>query len=319
MSAPWTPMWSEGGPSGLGWSEIETYLRCPKEYQFAAVRKFSKPMTNTPDYFAIGSFLHAGRARWFAENFSQSDETWKKMIEDIDKVRSELPLPTSDLAYSTALRYLQEYVEHWAIRERPKIVAVEHMLGPTRIETRPISWAPLTERTARLDDFGFYPEAGGRLMIGECKTTAGNISDVANQYTLHGQPALQNLLWKLAPQGEAMYGPVGGMVLDVIQKGQGNKRCEFARLVVDVPERVQQIVRNQLCEALARRHDVTWNTAEERRVTSCTRLIGKARVACAYRDVCLYGRAGTMGMTFEDGSPVPNWQPSEGKEDAPWD
>jgi hypothetical protein len=312
-------MWNEGGPSGLGYSEIETYLRCPKEYQYAAVRKFSRPVSQTPDYFAVGSFMHAGRARWFAENFSTSDETWLKIIADLDKVRSEFPLPTSDEAYSTALRYIHEYVDHWGVREKPKIVAVEHMLGPVRIDTRFEGGASGSERTARLDDFGFYPEASGKLMIGECKTTSAGISDVANQYTMHGQPALQNLLWKLAPQGEAMYGAVSGMVLDVIQKGYGGKRCQFARLVVDVPERLTVLVRNELAAALARKAEVTWDSGESRKVTSCTRLIGKARIACAYRDVCLYGRAGTMGMTFEDGSPVAQWTPTEGKETAPWD
>jgi PD-(D/E)XK nuclease superfamily len=312
-------MWNEGGPSGLGYSEVEAYLRCPKEYQLGKVRGMSRPISQTPDYFAIGSFLHAGRARWFAEGMGLGDEVWQKMIADVDNTRSGFPLPTSEEAYSTALRYLQEYVEHWSIREKPKIVAVEHMLGPVRIDTRMEDGIAGTERTARLDDFGFYPEAGDKLMIGECKTTAGNIADVANQYTMHGQPGLQQLLWKLAPQGEAMYGAVSGMILDVIQKGMGGKRCQFARLAVDVPERLMVIVRNELAKALVRKERVTWNSDEERRVTSCTRLIGKARVACAFRDVCLYGRAGTMGMTFEDGSPVPNWQASEGKEVPPWD
>ncbi len=313
-------MWNEGGPSGLGYSEIEAYLRCPKEYQLGAVRKMSRPLTNTPDYFAIGSFLHAGRARWMAEKFDLSDETWKKIIADIDATRSGFPLPSSELAYSMALRYMHEYVDHWSIREKPTIVAVEHMLGPVRIDFRTVeTGVENTERTARLDDFGFYPEAGGKLMIGECKTTAGSIADVANQYTMHGQPALQQLLWALAPQGEATYGKVHGMVLDVIQKGSGGKRCEFARLAIDVPERLLVIVRHQLSEALKHKAQVTWDSQVERRITSCTRLIGKARIACAFRDVCLYGRAGTMGMTFEDGSPVPNWQPSEGKETAPWD
>lgn len=306
-------MWNEGGPSGLGWSEIEAYLRCPKEYQYAAVRRFSKPMHQTPDYFAVGSFLHAGRARWFAEKFDTGPETWTKIVADVDACRSGMPLPCSEEAYKLGLRYIAEYVEHWSVRERPEIVAVEHMLGPARLDPTD----PNTERTARLDDFGFYPEAGGRLMIGECKTTAGNISDVENQYALHGQPALQQLLWKLAPQGEAMYGAVDGMVLDVIQKGV--KKCEFARIVVPVTERTQLFVKQGLARALKARASVTWNSEEERRVTSCTRLIGKARIACHYRDVCQHGKAATLGMQFDDGSLVSQWQPTEGKETAPWD
>lgn len=307
-------MWNEGGPSGLGWSEIETYFRCAKEDQLAHVRKITKPTTQVPDYFAVGAFLHAGRARWFADAFSLSDETWQRMIADIDKSRSDMPLPVSEVAYSDALRFLQEYVEHWSIREKPKIVAVEHMLGPTKLGEE--GWS---ERTARLDDFGFYPEFGGKLAIGECKTTSGSISDVANQYTLHGQPALQHILWAKAPQGEATYGQSTGMVLDVIKKGYGGKRCEFARIPVDVTQQARDIVKRELLLAMDARRRMTWDSDVPRNPTACTRLIGKARVACQYRDICLYGKAGSIGYITADGKPLSSWSQSEGQLVAPWE
>lgn len=316
MTSPvWSTMWNEGGPSGKGYSEVDTYLRCPKEDQFANIRKFGRASTQVPDYFAVGSFMHSGRARWFAEQFSTSDETWKKIQQDIDAARAGFPLPCSEAAVSDALRYLQEYVEHWAVRERPKIVAVEHMLGPTEL----IAGAAETERTARLDDFGFYPEAGGKLVIGECKTTGASIADVANQYTLHGQPYLQKILWDRAPQGSATYGDVSGMVLDIIQKGFGGKRCQFARIYVPYEHSVEVWWSQALANALGARSTARWDSYAERRITSCTRLIGKARVACPYRDVCLSGKAGTIGMTFEDGTPVTSWQPTEGKTTPPWE
>lgn len=313
MTEPINTIWSEGGPSGLGWSEVDAYLRCPKEYQFAKVRGMSKMQTNIPDYFAIGSFMHAGRARWFAQKFDTGDATWQLMRDDITKVRCDFKLPCNDSAETTALRYLQEYVDHWGVREKPQIVAVEHMLGPTELWPG-MDW---TERTSRLDDFGFYPEAGGKLMIGELKTTAAPVSDVANQYTLHGQPLLQRLLWELAPQGGASHGPVGGMVLDIVQKGYGGKRCNFSRLVVPVDERPLAWFRSNLVEALEKKAQVGWNTDVERRISSCTRLVGKARVACEFRDVCQFGRQGVGGMAFEDGSLVSDWQKDDKLVD-PW-
>lgn len=311
----WQTLWNEGGASGLGYSEIEAYLRCPKEYQYGAVRKLVKPMTVIPDYFASGAFVHAGRARWFASQFSTSDETWLQIQADMTKVREEFSLPCNESAYSDALRWVQEYVEHYGVREKPKIVAVEHMLGPVELA----EGYPATNRTARLDDFGFYPESGSALAIGECKTTAGGIQDVANQYTMHGQPALQNLLWKLAPQGEAMYGASAGMVLDVIKKGYAGKRCEFARLFVPVPARLMEITQREFSNALASKAHIGWNSQPERRLTSCTRLIGKARVACPFRDICLHGRAGAIGFVTEDGQPVSSWKPDEQHAANPWD
>lgn len=307
-------LWNEGGPSGLGYSEIEAYLRCPKEYQYGKVRGITPWTDSTPDYFAVGSFLHAGRARWFAQQFKQDDATWKLMQDDITKVRSEFDLPCSDRAERDALGYLQEYVSHWAVRPLPKIVAVEHMLGPTDLE----EGAPGTVRTARLDDFGFYPEAGGRLAIGECKTTSAAISDVANQYTLHGQPVLQRLLWDSAPQGAAMYGATAGMVLDVIQKGFAGKRCQFARIFIPVGDRVLLWAREGLINALKSKTQMTYGSAVERRITSCTRLVGRARVACPYLPLCEHGRAGATGFMAEN-QPLANWTATDDQPTPPWE
>lgn len=306
-------MFNEGGASGLGFSEVESYLRCPKEYQYDKVRGIHRPTAQSPDYFAVGSFLHAGRARWLAEKQSTSAEVWDKVKADVQKVREGLDLPCSDDAERTALRYIQEYIDHWSVRPKPDIVAVEHMLGPTKLGD-----TNLTERTARLDDFGFYPEAGG-LAIGECKTTSAAISDVANQYTLHGQPMLQRILWDIAPQGAATYGPVKGMVLDVVQKGYGGKRCQFARLFVPVLDRAVAWFRHELTMALYAKAKVDWNSDTERRVTSCTRLIGRGRVACPYRELCMFGKSAALEYAFKDGRPLTEWQEVEGQQVNPWD
>ena len=309
-------LWNEGGPSGKGYSEIEAYLRCPKEYQFAKVRGIGKPTSVIPDHFAIGSFLHAGRARWLASKCAVSAEVWEQMRADVTRTREGFPLPCNDVAETTALRYLQEYVDHWSVRAKPNIVAVEHMLGPSLLDPN----QPATERTARLDDFGFYEEAGGKLAIGECKTTSAPVSDVANQYTLHGQPYLQKMLWDVAPQGAALFGQVAGMVLDVVQKGYGGKRCQFARLFVPYEKRVEDWFRFQLSRALIAKDGMRSDTPDvERRITSCTRLIGKARVACEFRDLCQFGKSGSLGYTDQQGNFISQWQQSEGNNVAPWE
>lgn len=310
---PIRPMFNKGGASGLGFSEIESLLRCPKEYQYGAVRKIHKPTAQSPDYFAVGSFLHAGRARWLASGQDTGSETWEAIKADVQEAREELELPCSDDAERIALRYIQEYVDHWSVRQKPEIVAVEHLLGPTKLGDQ--VWS---ERTARLDDFGFYPEAAG-LAIGECKTTSAAISDVANQYTLHGQPVLQKILWDLAPQGAATYGEVKGMVLDVIQKGYAGKRCQFARLFVPIPERVQQWWQKFLLVALEQRTSIEWGTDVERRITSCTRLIGRGRVACPYRELCLYGKGASIEYAFKDGKLLTEWTQSDAESTEPWE
>ena len=313
MSAEINTLWNEGGASGAGYSELEPWLRCEKEYQLAQVRGISHPTSVIPDYFAVGAFVHAGRARWFASAQGLGDEVWQQIRADITATREGFPLPCNEGAERDALRFVQEYVDYWSVREKPKIVAVEHMLGPADLLDGADS-----ARTARLDDFGFYPEAGGALCIGECKTTNGSVGDVANQYTLHGQPTLQRLLWDAAPQGRATYGEVAGMVLDVIKKGYGGKRCEFSRIFIPHDERVQLWAKSELAKATIAKNATVWDSDTRRNMTACTRLIGKARVACGFRDLCMSGRGGAAGYVFRDGSRIVEWKPTEGQTVPPW-
>lgn len=309
----WNTLWNEGGPSGLGYSEIEAFLRCPKEYQYAKIRGVVVPMSQMPSAFAIGSFMHAGRARWFAEQCSTSGETWNKIRRDVTDTRQGFQLPCADSDETTALRYIQEYINHWSMRTKPKIVAVEHMLGPVQLT------GESTERTARLDDFGFYPEAGGKLVIGECKTTSGEISTTAQQYELHGQPVLQKILWDLAPQGGATWGAVHGTILDVVKKGWGGKKCEFARIFIPSNPHVEAWWKKELAAALKRKAELSWDSDAERRITSCTRLVGKMRINCPYKDLCTYGASARTGYSFEDGRNLDQHQPSDSQTKKAWE
>lgn len=307
-----TPQFNEGGPSGLGWSELAPLSQCEKEFQLAQVRQIYKPTSQSPDYFAEGSFVHAGRARWFAEKQSTSAETWQLVVKDVDRLRESLPLPCSDTAVRNALRYLTEYIEHYSVRPKPNIAAVEHLLGPFQLE------GDSSERTARLDDWGFYPEVGGALAIGECKTTS-SLTDTLNEYTLHGQPVLQRLLWDIAPQGAATYGAAKAHVLDVIQKGYGGKKCEFLRVPMIIPDRVLTWGKATIVKLLKRRAEIGWNTETDRRLSACTRPAGRARVACQFQNLCMYGKDAALDFAFRDGTSLADFQPSEGRDTAPWD
>jgi hypothetical protein len=307
-----TPMFNEGGASGIGWSELDPLANCEKEHQYANVRQIYKPTAESPDALAVGAFVHAGRARWFADKQSTSAETWQRIVEDITRTREGLPLPCSESAERDALRYVQEFVEHYSVRAKPNIVAVEHMLGPVNIG------GDDTPRTGRLDDFGFYPDAGDKLAIGECKTTH-SITDTLMEYSLHGQPVLQRILWSLAPQGEATYGQVAGHVLDIIQKGYGGKKCSFMRIFVPLEPRVLEWGREYLVRLLNRRKEIGWDTPVVRNLKACTRLTGKARVACKFQNLCQYGKTAALEYAFRDGRGLPEHTPETGRETAPWD
>ncbi len=307
-----TPIFNDGGPSGAGYSEISTYLRCPKEYQLQQIRGLVKPRVEEPEHFVIGSMCHAGRQRWLARNCFVDTETWDLIRADVKKVGEEANLPVGANVEDTALRYITEYVEHYSMRPKPRCIAVEHLLGPTTLfDDEPPEYA----RTARLDDISEYPEAGMRLCIGELKTTGATIADCISEYTLHGQPMLQKILWDRAPQGAAVWGGVNCVMLDVLVKGRQGKRCEFARVPLDITEHALSWYRRDLHAAVKASREVKFDSQVERRVTSCTRVAGGRRVACQFRDLCQHGKAASLEFRMKDGSMLTDHQ----GEAMPWE
>lgn len=305
----------ESGPTQAGWHSIEAFLRCPKEFQFATVRGIRQPQTMTPEPLAVGALFHAGRARWFSLRFASDEKAWASITAAVQEEAANMRLPTSLAAEQRAMNLLNQYVDHYSKRVRPTPVAAEYLVGPASVD----GTDPFAMRTARLDDVSKYPEAGNKLCIGESKTTSTSVADTVNQYTLHGQPLLQILLWKHAPQGEAMHGPVAGVVLDVVVKPYGkNKKATFGRQFVPVSEHALAWYAQSLRGYLRAAAGVDWNAAAPRNVSACTRLIGRGRFACPFRDLCTHGRSAAAQYVLADGSALHQWKPSEGKEVAPW-
>ncbi len=305
----------KGGASEAGWHGIEKILLCEKEFQFNVVRGIHKPIEYTPDYFAVGSIFHAGRARWFSLKFETSSKAWKKIKQACEEEADVQQLPVTFKATKQALGYLTEYIEHYRVRPKPRPIAAEYLLGPAKFKPSDPFYM---FRTAKLDDVSYYDEAGGKLCIGESKTTGAGIADCVNQYTLHGQPVLQYMLWKAAPQGEATYGPVAGTILDITKKGYGGKKCDFARVFIPFEERVLEWFHSSLAKKLQRAAEIGWDTTTDRNIAACTRMGGRGRVACSYRDLCMYGRAATIKYVMADGSSLAKWKPTEERKVAPW-
>jgi hypothetical protein len=293
------PVNTTSGPTSAGWHEIEAYMRCPKEYQFKQVRKIRKPQAQTPDYFAVGQLFHVAKAHWFARQFDSSEATLTEIRNLLMDAAAQNKLPVAMSAIQTTLRYFEEYVAHYRMAPRPRVLAAEYDVGPAALIPGDDS---MLWRTARLDDVSYYPEAGNKLCIGETKTTSGTISDCVMQYTLHGQPILQRLLWKVAPQGEAMHGPVVGVMLDVIQKGYSGKPCKFQRVFIPISDYTLEWYAKSLRAVVQASKTVTWDSDELRNVSMCSRLIGRARLPCEYRELCMYGRSASINYVLEDGS-----------------
>lgn len=299
------------GPSVAGWHQISSIFDCHKKYQLDQVRRIRPAgQVQTPDALAIGLMIHAGRAEYFAGK-CHDDCIAAMAIE-----ASRQPLPCGEDAMQRAYALFDAYVEHWQNRPPVKTLAAEYEIGPAPL----VPGDPFFKyRTARLDDVSEYPEAGSGLWIGEAKTTSAGIGEVTSEYTIHGQTLMQAALWKTAPQGEAKHGPIQGIMLDVMVKGYGSRRPTFGRVPIHITDRMIEWFRNTLRSRLQTAAAIDWNSVTERNPAGCTKMIGRARVPCPYRELCIHGEKAAFAYEFEDGRGLHEWKPSDGKVAAPWD
>jgi len=306
----------EGGPSAAGWHSAEAGIWCPKEAQFKHIRGVHTPVLQTPDYFLVGGILHAGRAMWFAKRFSTSQEDIAEVFKAAEKEGEQRE--ASEEAKRNAKRYLSEYIEHWSPRPKPRPVAAEYLVGPAPLQAG--DQFPLW-RTARLDDVSYYPEALGGLALGELKTTSAGIADCINQYTLHGQVLLQQLLWRTSEQGLKKHGIAVGTVLDIVKKGYGREKSQFARHFIEITDNALAWYVKNLREYLRFYANMTWDSDVPRNIMACTRTRngGKSSSTCEYRELCMHGRNASAKYVLRDGSPMSSWHPSDTEKTGPWE
>jgi hypothetical protein len=308
----------KGGPSAYGYHKWGSSLECHKKYQLSEIRKIKIPLDQAPLALAVGAMFHAGRARWFANRFDVSAASWESIIAATKESMEELSAPCPPEAERKALDLLNQYFDHYGKKEKADPVAAEYLLQSKLDPDDPDEMM----FSARLDDVSRYPEAGGRLCIGEGKTA----SDTANclaEYRLHPQPLLQAALWKMSPEGESKYGPIAGVMLDVVRKPQNRKTGEtkagFMRTLLPINDRMLEWYMKSVREARRQTLSLDWNSDANRNTANCTRMYGRARVPCQYQELCMYGRNAAGLYQFEDGGEVSEWTSSPGKEVAPWD
>lgn len=303
------------GASPRGWHAIVSKFLCDKKFQLEHRWKVHKPMTATPDALGTGGLFHQGRAHWFNSGFA-SDAKYQSQMHDFVREAALLyPLPVKEDVITRTLSYLDQYVEYWSARVRPKVLGVEYKL------TANILGPEFDDRTARLDDVSQYPDTAPAWSnaIGECKTTSVSVADAVLEYTLHGQPVKQAILWEMAPEGERKHGPIDFIMLDVIVKGYGKEKCKFGR----VPIRITDYTKNWYLPMLARQvkeaEAITTETPVLRNITNCTRLIGRMRVPCEYMDLCQRGKSAAVAYVDEKGVALSNEKYTKREGAKPWD
>lgn len=319
----------KSGPSEFGWhSGDEAFFRCEQEGVFKFLRHIEKSgKKETPRAMAIGLLFHAGRARWFANGFT---DQWQSIYQAVTQETARQPLPIPIGAEQEACSILTQYVAHYSKLPKPKVLAAELEVGPI------ITLEGSAEsHTNRLDDLSIYPDFAHAEAIGEAKTTGGKPSAVYAHYNAnHGQLLKQMLVVTKAIEAgilKIIKAPIG-IVLDVVQKGYGGDKCHFERFLITIePYQLEWFARD-LEETRRRRRELEAIEAHpsllepighsdslrpaKRNPTACRRLVSGdggqyIAVECEFLNLCKFGRGAATEYAV-------NGQPMGAVKGKPW-
>lgn len=294
----------ESGPSKFGWhSGDESFFRCEQEGVFKFLRHIEKAgKKETPRAMAIGLLFHAGRARWFANGFT---DNWQSIYAAVVQEAAKQPLPIPIGAEQEACNILTQYIAHYSKLPKPKVLAAELEVGP--IITFEGSSEP---HTNRLDDLSTYPDFANAEAIGEAKTTSSKPAAVYAHYNAnHGQLLKQMLVVTKAIEAgtlKVIKNPIG-IILDVVQKGYGGDKCHFERFLITIePHQLEWFARD-LDRVRQRRRELEWREKypehpatnylpARRNPTACRRLVSGdggqfIAVDCEFLNLCKFGRS----------------------------
>lgn len=296
------------GATARGWHAIESFTRCPKEYQLSKVRRIKPTTSAVPAPLSIGLLLHAARAQWFNDNYT--GDLWQEAIAcyeaEFTAAEQGVMFPGSA---DVALRTFKEYVKYWGVRPKTKPLAVEFEVKPKALTPGAPEWA---WRGARYDSVELHQ---GKAWIGEMKSTSQGVGRVHDMYLLHGQVLLQMALW--GEEETRLFGPLGGVLLDVVQKHTDSRPAKaFPRVALPISRATAALnwFRRDFTTWVMQTHLIDWNAGVERRPV-CQRPYG----ACDFKDLCLSGRDGAVQFQFTDGTPLLKWKAAPGQTVPPWE
>lgn len=304
------------GPTAAGSSNTKEFLRCPKSWQYQYIRGLRVPQQQTPSHFARGTVFGAIRAAWFGLKFRSDAKAWKLLRRAAQKAVEEEALPIEERDEAFSLSMFKDYMEFWLKRPRPRPIATEFELGPVALSpTDPKNLF----RTGKLDDLSYYPEAGGALCLGECKTTSGDIGTLIKEYELHIQPLQYLALYYADPRGAKKYGPVNGIVLDVTCKpNERRKKASFHRVCIEIRQDTVKDFIESIHGYMNAMKRISWDSYVPR-TYQCTYMAGRARVDCQWKDLCRFGRSAASRYVMVGGKSLMKYKPEPGAEKMPWE
>lgn len=278
-----------------GYHKIIDFMRCPQEYKFRHVMGLKPKDKEEPAALAVGVLTHVGRAHWFGSQFKASiDDCHEAIRKHIATYNNKANIS----AERESCRLIAAYIEHWRSMPLPLCRAVEYDIGPCPMKPGDPFFL---YRTARFDDLSVYPDALNKLCIGDLKTTSDSISGCVNEYRQNGQFILYSILYKMAKEGQAVFGPSSGIMLDVLTKDAIPK---FHREVIHVSLFQETWFTASMQGWLRAAAQVTESSPMPRNVSQCARSVSrKGSYMCDFHGLCSRGMSAAGQYVNSSGQP----------------
>lgn len=281
------------GPSIAGFHKIVDFFRCPQEWKFRHIIQIEPKNKEEKTALQIGVLAHIGRADFFAKQCKGTVDSAHKAIQKYVQKSGGVYKAEAE---REACRLMSAYIEHWSAQPLPLVRAVEYEIGPAPLAINDPLYA---FRTARLDDLSNYPDALNKLCIGDLKTTSDSISATMNEYRQNGQFITYNILYRMAKEGQLVFGPIHGIMIDICTKEAVPK---FHRELITVTPFQEKWFTAAMQAHLRVSSQITTRTPTPRNVTQCARSVSrKGSFMCDYHDLCHYGGSRVNMYTDKQG------------------
>lgn len=268
-----------GGPSPLGWHSISGYMACPESARLRALgvrrKRTAWEPQNELDALGYGNLIHAALAIRSIHGHAACMDWLEQMGRELtepDYLKASFMLRVYDDTYPEA-------------SERLTVLGVE-----TTIHTDVGGGVLRTVRYDAIAKVGSTEEYPWEVYSLERKTDSRGGFHAMQAYTPQG--ATQVALWNANPYLVKAYGPMRGVIFDVLVKTQV-PRCE--RIPVEIPKVQQKLALEYLRQSETIRFPAAPDGSWPKFIHTCW---GRYR-PCEYVPLCWEGMVNEYEQTIE--------------------
>jgi hypothetical protein len=257
-----------GGPSPAGNSKWSDFVRCPRRYYWAHVKRFTTTELSGP--LELGGLVHEAIAQAFEAWVAEGPLAfWDRLWGVIDRAAEPAPSTASE-----ARRLLRAWGKFWGPEGLLKIRAACLLSIEGLVEvTRPFNYSTRIDTVMRI---------GGMVTVVEHKTASRRSTILLDSYKLNPQFLGQVWLWNQSDFARE-HGKIQAFMVDQIVKHQGDVLCY--QETVNIPPKMLKDWELSMKAIAKEKTDCEYSNVWPQRFHNCT---AYNRV-CRFMNLCLHG------------------------------